>query len=590
MGIQERYDQRRRKRHSARSKNRFIGFDIDEKAEVEAHMRNNFIYSPNPEVLRGKILSMSFRFKRITTIGVPCDGEDLQTIQQAIREAFVGTSEDCGYQLRKLVMSAVKKAVFLTARTNEDHVELTSRASVTGQSAGTAANLILAFLTVATSFKWNVRSIKPEWFLRVRLGTASRPDEMHYGMRVIVTYLTRDEDDRKNVMERDVVYQGSWRFGYSQEAASPTLPNVTQGSSRLTTSDLDQESSRLTENPDQSNASWSAPGNLGIRAQIYLEMAQGAQRSHQRRKQRNAKLADYGSLFSQSPPDRTGIIAEWLAEKLTRAPAQTQSEETIVSRLLHSVSDHLSTFADVHRGSVESKSTRSQESQKGNSRDPNVITDTLGRKVYSPLHGRFWTAWNDAAKARRQIRNVHGYKVARQQEQSGPKETRPKKKSRNRGRHHQSRSSAGGNSSYPSQSQQQETVSIPMTDDRYPGRPGIDHGRSDSMYTGQEERVLTSEEVAEAQACLATIEVELGELEDDPNLIGKDRQAIWERKNALINEQKELRHILGLPMETSQQSVSYISRPDETGASVPPSSYPGQSSTFGTLASTSRVH
>ena len=595
MGIQERYDERRRKRHSARSKNRFTEFDIDNDVEIQAHMRENWTPSPEPpKLLRGEVLSYvtgKIRGRKISTIGTP-DDDGTNIVLDAIRDAFITTSGRCGYQLRMLVPPAVKKAVSIIARAREDRVELTSRASVTGQSAKSAADLIIASLR---NFIWNVQSIKPEYFLRIIPGTGSQGDEIHYGMRVVLTYLTRDEDNIQNVMKRDVMYEGWWQFTYSQEDASPPIPDLDQGSGHLTAPSLDQKSSRRTEDRDQSDASWNTPSDLGFRAKMYLRRSKAAQESHQRRRQRWENIKDYSSLVTQS--DRTGIISEWLAEKFSRPSTNTQSGETMFSRVLQSVSDYLGTYADEHLGSIDSRSTRVRKSKEGGCQDPNVVFDANGRKFYSPLHSRPRTAWNDILKARRRIQIVHGYKIAGQQEQSGPKETRPQRKSRDRGRHHRSGSSAldpssnnGDNSSYPPPSQQQGTSSMPLTDNSHPGEPGIDLHRSDSMYTGQEERVLTRKQVEEAQARLATIEAELEKLEGRADLTGIQRHNLWER---LDPERKELQHMLGQPvgdLEPSQHTMSPSSRANSWRRSFAPSSYPEQPSTFETTASTSRVH
>jgi hypothetical protein len=552
-------------------------------------MREN--WTPNPEppkLLRGEVLSYipgKIQGRKIRTIGTP-DDDGTNIVLDAIRDAFITTSGRCGYQLRMLVPPAVKKAIPIIASESEDRIELTSRASVTGRSARFAADSIIASLVKDSDFIWNVQSVKPEYFLRVIPGTGSQGDEIHHGMRAILTYLTRDEDNIDNVMKRDVMYEGWWQFNYSQEEPSPPLPDLKQRSNRSTVSDLDQKSSRLTEDRDQSNASWATPSDLGFRAKMYLRRSKAAQESHQRRRQRWENIKDYSSLVTQS--DRTGIISEWLAEKFSQPSTKTQSGETVISRVLGSISDYLGTYADEHRGSIDSRSTRLRKSKERGHQNLNVIFDANGRKIYSPPPTRPRTAWNDIRKARRRIRNVQGYK------------TRPKRRSRDRGRYHRSGSSAldpsfnnGDDSSYPPRSRRQETVSIPLTDDRYTGRPGIDLRRSDSMYTGREERVLTSEEVFEAQARLATIEVKLRGLNDNPALIGKDRQAIWEQRQALISEQKELRDILGLPVEDlgpSQHSMSIPPRTGETGGSFPASSYPEQSSISRTLPSTSQVH
>jgi hypothetical protein len=589
MGITENYWQRRLKRHSAWAKNRFIGFDIEQKAEVEAHMKDNYRFPPNPEVLRGKVLSMPFRYRHVKSIGTP-SGVDSETVIEAIRQAFITTSEDCGYQLRKLVISSVKKAIFIIARTSEDRVELTSRASVTGQSAKTAADLIIASLSPERDFPWIVQSIKPEWLLRVKPGTASQPDEIHYGMRVVFTYLTRDEDNIKNVMKRDVMYEGWWQFKYSQEDASPPIPDLDQGSGQLTAPSLDQKSSRRTANRDQSDASWATPSDLGSRAGILLRWSKAAQESHQRRKRRWENIKDYSSLVNQS--DRTGLISEWLAEKFSQPSTKTQSGETMFLRVLESVSDHLSTYADVHCGSIDSRSRRLRKSKEGGAQDPNVVFDANGRKFYSPLHKRPRTAWNDMLEARRRIQNAHGYEIAGQQKQSRPKRTRPKRKSRHRGRHRQSGSSAldpssnnEDNSSYPPPSQQQGTSSMPLTDDICPSEPGIGLHRSDSMYAGQEERVLTRKQV---EARLATIEAELEKLKGRTDLSGIELQARWEGLDA---ERKELNHMLGPvnDLGPSQHSMSHSSRPDSGSRSFAPSSYPGQPSTFVTATPSSHV-
>jgi len=350
----------RRKRRHALSKGHFIDFDPD----VDADARNRFQVG---EAQESKPQHVPSSRRGVTSVGVPT-GEHLEHVCEVIRNTSLLTFQQKGERLLDIVKPAVDRARLMErqGRVASEHTLLYNR-SLAGNTANRAGEMVAEALAPERFRPYVIdKAVDVHWFLRVLLPTDGEPyDSVHieYGMTAEISWHTHLETPPHKQVKQRKAYRGSWLFDWNHDA------------------DFSPEDYYIENNTVSDSTKGSVPStwsNAGLLEKSVIRLTRPIDQFGKGRKN---DLDNLKRAYNQT--NRTGRIADWVADKLSQSSSSAQ--DSLLARTKDLISCLSDEYAQNQFDDMSSKSA--------------VIQEQDGTLVYQPARGRASKALHAAVAA-----------------------------------------------------------------------------------------------------------------------------------------------------------------------------------------------